>query len=98
MTKRLLWLMPLLLVACDSEQQGESRRAALPDPESEGAQLMKSFCSDCHAPPMPSTHTAKEWPNVVYRMQERRRTKAYPVMDEHEQQMLLSYLKQHSKS
>ncbi len=96
MTRFVLLLLPLLLSACELPQQ--SSHTVLPDPDSEGALVMKQYCSDCHAPPSPAAHTAKEWPNVIYRMQERRRMKAYTLMDEREEKLLLDYLKEYAKS
>lgn len=89
-------LLALLLAACELPQQ--SSHTVLPEPESDGAQVMKQFCSDCHAPPSPAAHTAEEWPNVIYRMQERRRMKAYTLMDERQEEVLLDYLKEFAKS
>lgn len=86
----------LLLAACELPQ-GESK-ISLPEPESAGAKLVKKFCSDCHAPPSPMAHTADEWPNVLYRMQERRRMKAYSLMLEHEQEQMLDYFQRFAKS
>ena len=42
--------------------------ASLPDPDSKGANLESKYCSQCHAPPSPSIHTAKEWSDVTTRM------------------------------
>jgi len=92
MTRVSLFCFALALAGCDTPQQPAVSANILPEPASEGAQVMKKFCSDCHAPPSPATHTAEEWPNVVYRMQERRRMKAYQMMDEHEHALLLDYL------
>ncbi|ALP51741.1 hypothetical protein Tel_00505 [Candidatus Tenderia electrophaga] len=89
-------MLPLLLIACELPQQ--SSHTVLPASDSKGAQLMKKYCSDCHAPPSPAAHTAKEWPNVIYRMQERRRMKAYTLIDENEERLLLDYLKEFAKS
>jgi len=43
----------------------------LPDPQSEGARLIKRYCNQCHNLPAPGLHTAAEWPNVVARMNHR---------------------------
>ena len=59
---------------------------------------MVQYCSDCHAPPSISVHTAEEWPNVIYRMQERRRMKAYNLMNDEERDTLVGYLQKHAKS
>ncbi len=42
--------------------------ASLPDAGSQGAKLESQYCSQCHAPPSPSLHTAKEWSDVTTRM------------------------------
>ena len=89
-------LLGMLLTACELPQ-GESK-ITLPEPESPGAKLVKKFCSDCHAPPSPKVHTAKEWPNVIYRMQEHRRMNAYSPMLDHELEQMLDYLQQFAKS
>jgi len=43
----------------------------LPDPDSQGANLLSRFCSQCHGVPAPGMHTADEWPVVVARMNQR---------------------------
>jgi len=40
----------------------------LPDSNSPPAQLMQTYCSQCHALPGPGRHTADEWPAVFQRM------------------------------
>lgn len=40
----------------------------LPEPRSEGAQLLVRYCTQCHNLPGPGMHTAGEWPAVVARM------------------------------
>lgn len=42
--------------------------ADLPDPHSQGAGLMMSYCAQCHALPTPVAHSATDWPGVVRRM------------------------------
>jgi len=69
----------------------------LVEPDSPGAKVLVAFCSDCHAPPQPTVHDAKEWPNVLYRMQERRRMKAYELMNDEELALLTDYLERHAK-
>lgn len=44
--------------------------SALPDASSPGARLETKYCSQCHAPPLPDKHTAKEWADVTGRMQQ----------------------------
>jgi cytochrome c2 len=43
----------------------------LPDPRSNGAQLLARYCTQCHELPGPGLHTADEWPSVVDRMNRR---------------------------
>jgi len=89
-------MFALVVAGCELPQT--QTKISLPEPESEGAQLAKQFCSDCHAPPSPLVHTAKEWPNVIYRMQERRRMKAFELIVEPEYTILQEYLQKFAKS
>ena len=43
---------------------------SLPDPDSSGAKLVGSICSQCHAPPSPALHTKGEWAGVTARMRQ----------------------------
>jgi cytochrome c5 len=40
----------------------------LPDPASREAQLVVTYCTQCHAMPAPSMHSATDWPSVARRM------------------------------
>lgn len=40
----------------------------LADAGGQGATLMESYCTQCHALPGPGRHTAEEWPEVLERM------------------------------
>ena len=42
--------------------------ADLPEPTSQGAQLLARYCVQCHALPTPSAHSATDWPGVARRM------------------------------
>lgn len=42
--------------------------ADLPDPNSVGAELLATYCAQCHALPTPTAHSATDWPAVVRRM------------------------------
>lgn len=42
--------------------------APLPDSQSRGARLLRSFCTKCHELPRAALHNAYEWPSVVERM------------------------------
>lgn len=87
----------LLMSACGSNEMPQSKPTPIPEMESAGGQLMKEHCANCHAPPQPNTHTADEWPNVIYRMSEKLRLKGYPPMSQEEIQTLVTYLQKHAK-
>ena len=40
----------------------------LPDPTSRGAQLEATYCGQCHSLPVPTAHSATDWPSVARRM------------------------------
>jgi cytochrome c5 len=40
----------------------------LPDPASRDAQLVITYCSQCHSLPTPTAHSATDWPSVARRM------------------------------
>ena len=48
-----------------------SNPSQLPEPDSAGAQLLQTYCVQCHGLPGPGLHAAQEWPQVVSRMVER---------------------------
>ena len=54
---------------------------ALPESQSEEAQLFQRYCGQCHAPPAPTAHTAEEWLQVVSRMKEHMISQARAVPD-----------------
>jgi len=95
---RKLFVLCLLSVlsACDIPSQQVSK-VVLPEPGSEGAKMMQKYCASCHAPPSTTVHTAEEWPNVIYRMQERRRMEAYELMSDEEVAVLVGYLQRNAK-
>ncbi|MEN8145693.1 MAG: hypothetical protein ABFS14_12170 [Gemmatimonadota bacterium] len=40
----------------------------LPDPNGAGAAALQAYCTECHALPAPSAHSATDWPAVLRRM------------------------------
>jgi cytochrome c5 len=42
--------------------------ADLPDPASQGAQLVGRYCAQCHELPSPTMHSATDWPSIARRM------------------------------
>lgn len=89
--------LSLLVLAGCGTPEGEIKPVVLPDPESAGAKVLKEHCSSCHGAPSPVVHTAEEWPNIVYRMQEHRRMNGYTLIVPEQEQQLLDYLKQYAK-
>ncbi len=77
----------------------------LPDPNSQGAQLLQQFCTQCHYLPGPGLHTAAEWPTVVYRMDRRMQMMSQHGMmmgrieapDKQELAIILGYLQAHAQ-
>lgn len=49
-------------------------RDSLPEPRSDGAALLQTYCEQCHWMPSPRMHAAEEWPLLVRRMVLRART------------------------
>jgi cytochrome c5 len=86
-----------LLAGCEMPKGGVSK-VVLPEPESAGAKVMKEGCSSCHAAPSPAVHTAEEWPNTLYRMQEHRRMNGYALITPEQLGVLLEYLQRHSQN
>lgn len=55
-----------------------SAASTFPGASSPGGQLEGKYCSQCHAAPPPSLHTAKEWADVTGRMEEHIADKVRP--------------------
>lgn len=57
-----------------------------------GARLEQKFCTQCHALPNPSQHTATQWPGVVARMERYMGNRNLPVPDRQQTNEILDYL------
>jgi len=78
----------------------------LPEPDSSGAKLLQSYCSQCHDLPSPLMHSAEEWPEVLQRMLRRMQMMSGGMMmgsmmgiktpTSQEETTLLAYLNRHS--
>lgn len=76
----------------------------LPEPESQGAKLLSTYCAQCHHLPSPRMHTAEDWPRVAGRMLMRERMMAgmrgmmmqVKAPSSQEDGELLQYLKSHA--
>ena len=76
----------------------------LPEPDSEGAQILGRYCSQCHGVPGPGMHTADEWSNVVARMNQRMQMMSQKRMmmpvkapDNYELKILTAYLEKNAQ-
>jgi hypothetical protein len=69
----------------------------LPLPESKGAVLFKTICSQCHALPDPSSHMAQDWPAVIKRMRGNMQSMGKRPIDEKEEIEILKYLTEHAR-
>ena len=58
----------LLLAAANVALPPGASAADLPDPNSQGAQLLVRYCAQCHPLPTPVAHSATDWPSVSRRM------------------------------
>jgi len=87
--RRILTAVALALAAvgCD---------ARLPDPESQGAQVMRQRCGGCHRVYAPSGMTFEMWQLQVGRMRERFAQAGRPWLSADEERVLLDYLRQHA--
>ncbi len=75
--------------------------ALLSEPKSQGAQLLKRYCAQCHGLPGPGKHTAAEWPAVVDRMKSRfnmhsRMMGGIVVPSESEYRIVIAYLQKYA--
>lgn len=79
------------------QTSSENGSQTLPDPQSDGAQLLTQYCGQCHVPPAPSAHSAKEWPQVVERMRGYMITQEKLVPDRAKIKLIVAYLQQHAR-
>ncbi len=69
----------------------------LPEPGSPGATLVATYCTQCHAAPSPTLHTADEWASVTSRMQVH--MGSFPGVktpSEEEMRTILAYMREHA--
>jgi hypothetical protein len=80
----------------------EQARAALPDASSQEARLVGIYCSQCHAAPSPSLHSATEWSEVASRMRGHMRDadsagQGVKIPNEREFSWIIEYLGKHGR-
>jgi len=72
---------------------------SLPKEDSAGAKLVGTYCTQCHAAPKPSLHTAKEWSAVAERMETHMTAygSAVKTPSEGELKAIISYMQEHAR-
>jgi cytochrome c5 len=70
---------------------------AIPSPKSPGAMLFQQVCSQCHALPDPTLHTADEWPAVVARMRQSMAVMGKARISEQEEDEIIGFLGMNSR-
>jgi len=95
--KGMIWSAAVLLLAT-LLGGGIGCNAALPEPESSGAQLYRQRCSGCHRLYAPSVLTAEMWKVMVARMEQNIQRSGLPPLSADERQSLLDYLQKHSSN
>ncbi len=71
----------------------------LPDADSAGAKLTATYCTQCHAAPQPTLHTAEEWTSVTERMHARMNGGWQGVKAPTPQEMdvIVAYMQKHAR-
>lgn len=99
-TKKYALLIAALVVlaGCSHKTSNETvvSGASYPDPESPGAVVFKNRCSECHVPPPPASRKARDWPQIVGRMQNHRIMNNFAPLTGDEMRQVLDYLQKHS--
>lgn len=87
-----------LLEAC-AEQDPTARLTVNDYPESNSGttKLYLEKCGSCHAAPLPSIHTEKQWFGVVQRMQLRMTNKAIKPLDKQQLRTIVEYLQKYAR-
>jgi TolA-binding protein len=75
-----------------------SNAKPLPEPTSQGARLVSTYCVQCHAEPQPSLHTAGVWSSATQRMRAHMSGGLQDIKIPTEQEMstILSYMKKNA--
>jgi len=94
-TAGLLMASLVMLVGCD--QSANRDYLDYPDKASNDFRVYSSYCSGCHAPPLPDAHLAIEWPNVITRMQQHRIERRMDPITAQDMQIVRRYLENFAK-
>ena len=60
------------------------------------SELVYRYCSNCHAEPAPTQHRARDWPNVVRRMEAYMRSRGWSTPNNSQRQLIDEYLQKHA--
>lgn len=73
------------------------KNQTLPDQQSEGAQLVRKYCAQCHALPSPAAHTAQDWPGIIERMKQHMLDQKKNLPDKGQLKVIIDYLQGHAR-
>ena len=69
---------------------------SIPLPDSPGAKMFQSVCTQCHVLPDIKLHTAEEWPGIIERMRMNMKVIGKREITDEERDAIADYLKQHA--
>jgi hypothetical protein len=94
-----MWAGPMMPGMMWRPMPGVGSAQPLPEPGSRGAMLVTTYCTQCHAAPSPTLHTAADWASVTSRMQLHMSSglSGIKTPTEEEMRMILAYMQQHAR-
>lgn len=94
-----MWAGPMMPGMMWRPMPGVGNAQPLPEPSSRGATLVTTYCTQCHAAPSPTLHTAADWASVTSRMQLHMASgpSGIKTPTTEEMRMILSYMQQHAR-
>lgn len=85
----------MLIAGCDGGKQEATMGFQTPA-VNELQPLIQKWCSECHAPPRPSSHQRGDWRPIVLRMQQHRITKGMAPIAEEDLRKIIHYFQTHA--
>lgn len=94
-----MWAGPMMPGMMWRPMPGVGNAQPLPEPGSRGAALVTTYCTQCHAAPSPTLHTAADWASVTSRMQLHMASglSGIKTPTDEEMRVILSYMQQHAR-
>ena len=93
-----MWSGPMMPGMMWRPMPGAGNAQPLPEPGSRGATLVTTYCTQCHAAPSPTLHTAADWASVTSRMQlHMSSSSGVKTPSEEEMRTILAYMQQHAR-